>query len=132
RGIAKVTAKQKEDRRPLSFEVGDLDQLSVESLEVLDDAVKSRMLQVPILPKQPHNPIKDSPAEKYSFHRLLAPFFRLALTERYAVQIKAKDFNKIWSYPDEVRELLADGYKAKGISEHIDSVVVMLPFSSQD
>jgi NAD-dependent SIR2 family protein deacetylase len=132
RGIAKVTAKQKEDRRPLSFEVGDLDQLSVESLEILDDAVKSRMLQVPILPKQPHNPIKDSPAEKYSFHRLIAPFFRLALTERYAVPIKAKDFNRIWSHPDEVRELLADGYKAKGISEYIDSADVMLPFSSQE
>lgn len=123
RGIAKVTVGQNEARRPLSFEVGDLDQLSNESLEVLEDAVKSRMLQVPILPKQPHNPIRDSPAEKYSFHRLLAPFFKLSLTERYAVPIKARDFNRIWIHPDQVLDLLAKGYKSKGIRDHIDGMV---------
>jgi hypothetical protein len=129
RGIAKVTAEQDEPRTPLSFEVGDLDQLSNDSLEALENTIKCRMLQVPVLPKQPHNPLKDSPAEKYSFHRLLAPFFRLSLTERYAVPIKAKDFNMIWTQPDYVRERLSEGYKAKGINKHIDDI---LPLFTQE
>lgn len=123
RGIAAVTAEQDEYRSPLSFELSDLDQLSERSLQVLEDAVKARLLQLPVLPKQPRNPIRETPAQKYSFHRLLCPFFKLSTNERYPVKIDGSTFNQIWSDPDVVRDQLAQGYRQKGISRHIDDLL---------
>jgi hypothetical protein len=121
RAIAKVTANQKEYRNPLSFEVVDLDSLSQETMDVLEDAIKCRLLQFPIIPKKPHNPLSEGPAQKYSFHRLLSPIFGLSLRERYDVPIKAKFLNNIWLQPDEMLEELSKEYKAKGIKKHLDN-----------
>lgn len=126
RGIAKVTANQKEYRNPLSFEIVDLDQVSKESAEVLEDAIKCRLLQFPMVPKQPHNPMKEGPAQKYSFHRLLAPIFGLSLNERYDVPLSAASLNRIWFYPNEVLEELAEHYKTKGIVDYLDDLYPLL------
>jgi NAD-dependent SIR2 family protein deacetylase len=129
RAVAKATANQKEHRTPLSFEISNLDQLTNDSLEVLEETVKSRLIQLPTLPKQPRDSVKDSPAEKYSFHRLLAAFFKLSLKERYSEPVKANLFNDIWDNPDKVLKELAKGYKSKGIDKYLDKsgIDVSLP-----
>jgi hypothetical protein len=132
RGIAKVTENQAEHRNPLSFELVDLDQLSEETLEVLEDAIKCRLLQFPTIPKKPHNPLKEGPAQKYSFHRLLAPLFGLSLRERYPVPIHANEINRIWHHPEEVLEKLAESYKAKGIQKHLDSMLPLFEKGHHD
>jgi hypothetical protein len=96
-----------------------MDKLSPETQEVLEDAIKSRLLQFPIIPKKPHNPRTEGPAQKYSFHRLLAPIFGLSLNEHYTVSVRSRQMNLIWSAPDRVREDLAKGYKAKGIDKYL-------------
>ena len=119
--IARVTANQAEYRSPLSFEIVDLDQVSRETADVLENSIKCRLLQFPVVPKRPHNPMKEGPAQKYSFHRLLAPIFRLSLNERYDVPVKADALNRIWTQPNEVLQELAADYKTKGVTAHLDS-----------
>jgi hypothetical protein len=132
RGIAKVTENQVEYRNPLSFELVNLDQLSEETLEVLEDAIKCRLLQFPTIPKKPHNPLKEGPAQKYSFHRLLAPLFGLSLNERYPVPIQANEINRIWHHPEEVLEKLAENYKSKGIQKHLESMLPLFDDNHRD
>jgi hypothetical protein len=132
RGIAKVTSNQTEYRNPLSFEIVDLDLLSEETLEVLEDAIRCRLLQFPTVPKKPHNPLKEGPAQKYSLHRLLAPLFGLSLRERYTVPIHASDINRIWQHPEDVLQKLAASYKAKGIQKHLDSILPLFEEGHRD
>ncbi|MBZ5489717.1 MAG: SIR2 family protein [Acidobacteriia bacterium] len=120
--ISKTTENQSEYRTPLSFEITELDKLSEETQEILEDAIKARLLQFPVVPKKPHNPRTEGPAQKYSFHRLLAPLFGLSLNERYTVSVRAQQMNRIWTSPDQVREELMQGYRAKGIDEYLEAL----------
>jgi len=127
-----VTSNQPEYRNPLSFEIVDLDLLSEETLEVLEDAIRCRLLQFPTVPKKPHNPLKEGPAQKYSLHRFLAPLFGLSLRERYTVPIHASDINSIWQHPEDVLQKLAASYKAKGIQKHLDSILPLFDEGHRD
>jgi hypothetical protein len=117
--IAECTKNLSEYRRPLSFEVTEMDKLTPETHDTLEDAIKSRLLQFPVIPKKPHNPRTEGPAQKYSFHRLLAPIFGLSINERYAVPVKSTDMNRIWTSPDRVREDLAKSYHSRGIQQYL-------------
>ncbi len=127
RAIARITEDQEEYRNPLSFEVGDLDDLSEETLEILEESIKSRLLQFPVIPKKPHNPLKEGPAQKYSFHRLLGPIFGLSVRERYDVPIKASTLNIIWLDPDRAIKEITEGYKNKGIQKYLDINLPLFP-----
>jgi hypothetical protein len=132
RAIAECTRNQKEYRTPLSFEVTEMDKLTEETQELLEDAIKSRLLQFPIVPKKPHNPRTEGPAQKYSFHRLLAPIFGLSLNERYSVPVRSRQMNLIWTVPDKVREDLAKGYRTKGIEKYLTTLPRTLFESYED
>lgn len=120
RAIAKATATQAEYRNPLSFQIVDLDQLSEESSDMLLEAVGARLLQFPVIPKAPHNPLKDGPAQKYSFHRLLAPIFSLSPRERYDVPLSANFVNEIWRDPDGAFKALVRASRVKGLTKQVE------------
>lgn len=119
RGIAKSTSGDTE-KSPLAFEIVDLDQLTNESLAVIEESIRCRLLQFLVIPKKPHNPLKEGPAQRYSFHRLLTPIFGLSPSLRFTVPIRAALMNEIWTRPREVLNELAKGYKEKGIEDYLD------------
>jgi hypothetical protein len=56
----------------------------------------------------------------------------LSLKERYAVPVKASDFNNIWNDPHKVLESLAEGYKSKGIKTYIETVLPLFDLDQEE
>lgn len=79
-------------------------------VEILNQAVEVQLLQVPLLPRQPQESSK-SPYKNYKFHRLLAPYFSLAIQNRHPRNIKAEIFNYILRNPDKFLEVLMKNWE---------------------
>jgi len=62
--------------------------------EILDQAIEVQLLQVPLSPRQPQL-MTGVPHKNYKFHRLLIPYFELALQNRHPRNIKSEIFNLI-------------------------------------
>ena len=62
--------------------------------EILDQAIEVQLLQVPLSPRQPQL-MTEAPHKNYKFHRLLIPYFELALQNRHPRNIKSEIFNLI-------------------------------------
>ena len=94
-----VGSKSKEERKVTGFQLKNPDMLNQTTKNALYDAVSYRSLQVPLNPRRPQE-IKDVPSERYKFHRLLCPKFRLALADRWPKDINAEVFNETFINPD--------------------------------
>ena len=88
RGIDRATQKQREKRRPLSFQISDSYDVDPYSKDIIVQAVRNRLLQMPDIPLQPRNP-QEGVKGKYIIHRLLCPSFGLSVYERYSVPISS-------------------------------------------
>jgi len=116
--IDRVTAGQKEPRRPLSFEIRDFHSVSELSKGVLTDAIRERLLQTPEIPIQPRNP-EEGVKEKNVLHRVLCPLFGLSVYERYTVPVPAETLESMWTQPHEAIRQLVRNYKKKGVEEYL-------------
>jgi len=94
-------SKSKEERTVSGFQLRNVEKLSSTATNALKDATSYRLLQVPYNPREPQNPTRYTPCERYKFHRLLCPRFRLSLAERWPKEIDAEVFSEILNRPKE-------------------------------
>lgn len=74
--------------------------------ELLDEATEVQLLQIPIISRQPQNKSDITIQLNYKFHRLLMPYFALAIQNRHPRNIDARIFNIIISNPDKFLQIL--------------------------
>lgn len=116
-------SESKEKRTVSGFQLRNVEQLSPTAKKALKDATSYRLLQVPYNPREPQNPTRYTPHERYKFHRLLCPRFRLSLAERWPKEIGAQVFNEVFERPEEtVTELT--GYFIKNIPPTITKKLI--------
>lgn len=92
-------SKSKEKRTVSGFQLRKIENLSKTAKNSLKDATAYRLLQVLYNPRTPQNPTRYTPHDRYKFHRLLCPRFRLSLAERWPKEINAEVFNDIFKKP---------------------------------
>ena len=63
-------------------------------IDIIEQAVEVQLLQIPLLPRKPQLSSK-SPYRNLKFHRLLTPYFSLAVQNRHPRNIKSEIFNLI-------------------------------------
>jgi hypothetical protein len=68
---------------------------------------------VPDRPLQPRNPA-EGPKQKYIVHRLLCPYFRLSVYERYSVPVSATLLDRVFADAHAVVRELTKSYRRKG------------------
>jgi energy-coupling factor transporter ATP-binding protein EcfA2 len=87
--------------------------------ELLDEATEVQLLQIPIISRQPQNKSEITIQLNYKFHRLLMPYFALAIQNRHPRNIDARIFNIIISNPDKfLRILLRKWGNYKGLYQN--------------
>jgi hypothetical protein len=118
--IDRATAAQVEYRKPLSFTIPDFYDVKPLGKQVLTEAVANRLLQTPEVPLQPRNP-EEGAKEKYILHRMICPFYKLSVYERYSVPVRAEALDAVWRDPHAAISKLTKGYKAKGVAKFLPS-----------
>jgi len=94
---------QKDEFRTVSgFQIKDVSRLKSTAQNALTEACSHRLLQVPLNPRHPQAPSEYVLGDRYRFHKLLCPRFRLSLSERWPKEIHSEVLNELFEDPDRV------------------------------
>ena len=109
RQIDRATRAKAERRHPLTFDITDFYSVPEEHKSILRDTVSNRLIQLPELPLQPRN-VWEGPKQKFTIHRLLAPYFGLSVYERYTVPVNSEILAAIFVDPKKAIKDLTRAY----------------------